>query len=78
MKELKIEEKVIQKPTTLPIEKVLEREDIEIDEEVAPEIEEEDRPRTLRPRSEVEEKLEQLRNEVLRELEELEKLELEA
>jgi len=41
------------------------------------EAEEEEAPRASRPRSDVEEKLEQLRMEVLKELEELEKLELE-
>ncbi len=54
-----------------PVEKVQEVEDIE-------EAEEEEKPRAARPKSEVEAKLEQLRNEVLKELEELDKLELEA
>ena len=49
----------------------------EVEEEAVEEIEEE-RPRAARPKSEVEAKLEQLRNEVLKELEELDKLELEA
>jgi hypothetical protein len=53
-----------------PAEKVEEEEDIE-------EAEEEEKPREARPKSEVEAKLEQLRNEVLKELEELDKLELE-
>ncbi len=48
------------------------------EEEEAEEEEEEEEPATSRPRSDVEEKLEQLRMEVLKELEELEKLELEA
>jgi uncharacterized protein (DUF4415 family) len=54
-----------------PVEKVEEVEDIE-------EAEEEEKPRAPRPKSEVEAKLEQLRNEVLKELEELDKLDLEA
>jgi hypothetical protein len=53
-----------------PVERVEEVEDIE-------EAEDEERPRAARPKSEVEAKLEQLRNEVLKELEELDKLELE-
>ena len=53
-----------------PVEWVEEVEDIE-------EAEEEEKPRAARPKSEVEAKLEQLRNEVLKELEELDKLELE-
>ena len=54
-----------------PVEKAEEVEDIE-------EAEEEEKPRAPRPKSEVEAKLEQLRNEVLKELEELDKLDLEA
>jgi hypothetical protein len=46
-------------------------------EEEVEEAEDEEKPRVARPRSEVETKLEQLRNEVLKELEELDKLELE-
>ncbi len=74
MKELKIEEKVEPPPRAPPRARVprLEEEPEDDDEE------EEERPRAPRPRSDVEEKLEQLRNEVLKELEELEKLELEA
>jgi hypothetical protein len=54
-----------------PVEKVEDVEDIE-------EAEDEEKPRAPRPKSEVEAKLEQLRNEVLKELEELDKLDLEA
>jgi len=79
MKELKIEEKVEPPPRAPPRARVPRPEEEPEDEEEAEEdLEEEDRPRASRPRSDVEEKLEQLRNEVLKELEELEKLELEA
>lgn len=74
MKELKIEEKVEPPPRAPPRARVPRPEDEPEDEEDV----EEERPRASRPRSDVEEKLEQLRNEVLKELEELEKLELEA
>jgi len=77
MKELKIEEKVEPPPRALPRARVLRPEEEPEDEEDVEE-EEGERPRAPRPRSDVEEKLEQLRNEVLKELEELEKLELEA
>lgn len=76
MKELKIEEKVEPPSRAPPRARVPRPEEPEDEEDV--EEEEEERPRTPRPRSDVEEKLEQLRNEVLKELEELEKLELEA
>lgn len=48
------------------------------EEEETPEEAEEEKPRARRPRSDVETRLEQLRSEVLKELEELDKLELEA
>jgi hypothetical protein len=48
------------------------------EEEAFEEAEDEEKPRAAKPKSEVEAKLEQLRNEVLKELEELDKLELEA
>jgi len=77
MKELKIEEEE-PLPRAPPRARVpIPEEEPEEAEEVEDEAEEE-RPRGPRPRSDVEEKLEQLRNEVLKELEELEKLELEA
>jgi hypothetical protein len=74
MKELKLEEK---KPTPPPRRR---RTPERVEE--APEITEdegdgEEEPRAPRPRSDVEAKLQQLRMEVLKELEELEKLELE-
>lgn len=76
MKELKIEEKVEPPSRAPPRARVPRPEEPEDEEDV--EEEEEERPRTPKPRSDVEEKIEQLRNEVLKELEELEKLELEA
>ena len=79
MRELKIEERVEPPPRAPPRARapIPEEEPEEEAEEGVPE-EEEERPRAPRARSDVEEKLEQLRNEVLKELEELEKLELEA
>jgi hypothetical protein len=76
MKELKIEEKVEPPPRAPPRARVPRPEDEPEEGDV--EEEEDERPRAPRPRSDVEEKIEQLRNEVLKELEELEKLELEA
>ncbi len=76
MKELKIEEKVEPPPRAPPRARVPRPEEEPEDDEE--DVDEEERPRAPRPRSDVEEKLEQLRNEVLKELEELEKLELEA
>lgn len=52
-------------------------EKVEEEEEALEEAEDEEKPRAAKPRSDVEAKLEQLRNEVLKELEELDKLELE-
>ena len=79
LRELKIEEKV-EAPRRAPPRRrrpaPREEEPPEEDEEEAEG--EEDRAAPRRPRSDVEEKLEQLRMEVLKELEELEKLELEA
>jgi hypothetical protein len=74
MKELKIEERIEPPPRTPLRARVPQPEEEPEDEDV----EEEERSRAPRARSNVEEKLEQLRNEVLKELEELEKLELEA
>ncbi|UCD44447.1 MAG: hypothetical protein JSV27_10020 [Candidatus Bathyarchaeota archaeon] len=78
LKELKIEE---EKEPALPPRRrrAPERreEPPEEEEEAEEEADEEEAPRARRPRSDVEEKLEQLRMEVLKELEELEKLELE-
>jgi len=78
MKELKLEEKIEPPPRITPpartrVPRVEEEQGDEEDD-----IEETETPRALRPRSDVEQKLEQLRSEVLKELEELEKLELEA
>lgn len=70
LKELKIQEKPQRAPRRMPSEKEEETEEEE------GETEEEEAPRR-KPRSDVEEKLEQLRMEVLKELEELERLELE-
>lgn len=53
------------------------KEKVEEEEEALEEAEDEEKPRAAKPRSDVEAKLEQLRNEVLKELEELDKLELE-
>jgi hypothetical protein len=73
MKELKLEEKKTTPPPRR--RRVLER------VEEAPEVEEEgdgeEEPIAPKPKSEVEEKLQQLRMEVLKELEELERLDLE-
>jgi hypothetical protein len=74
MKELKLEEK---KPTPPPRRR---RAPEKVDETTEVAEDEGDgmvEPRTSKPKSDVEEKLQQLRMEVLKELEELEKLELE-
>jgi len=74
LKELKLE-----KPKKVPAKEPPKRKRVEKKEEEPEEEEEEERPPApRRRRSEVEEKLEQLRKEVLKELEELEKLEIEA
>jgi hypothetical protein len=79
IKELKIEEEKEEPAPPPRRRRVPERreEPPEEEEEAEEEAEEEEAPRARRPRSDVEEKLEQLRMEVLKELEELEKLELE-
>ena len=81
VQELKLEREVkVERP--LPRRRRPAVEIPEVEEEEAPEEEadegEAERPRTRRPRSDVEQRLEQLRGEVLKELEELDKLELEA
>jgi len=74
LKELKLE-----KPKKVPAKEPPKRKRVEKKEGEPEEEEEEERPPApRRRRSEVEEKLEQLRREVLKELEELEKLEIEA
>jgi len=74
MKELKLEEK---KPTPPPRRRRTPERVEEAPEVTADEGDGEEEPRAPRPRSDVEAKLYQLRMEVLKELEELEKLELE-
>ncbi|MGD2142119.1 MAG: hypothetical protein PVH79_01410 [Candidatus Bathyarchaeota archaeon] len=69
LKELKIEE---ERPR--PPKRVEPAEELEEEEEIP----EEEKPRAKKPKSDVEERLEQLRSEVLKELEELDRLELEA
>ena len=69
-------EEVKPKPPPRRRPRVEERAEEEEAEDVE-EAEDEEKPRAPRPRSDVETKLEQLRNEVLKELEELDKLELE-
>ncbi len=79
MKELKIEvraERVERPSRRAPLER--EEEEGEPDEaEEAGEEEAEERPRRRRPRSDVDARLEKLRGEVIKELEELDRLELE-
>jgi len=70
LKELKLE-RPKKPPAEVPPKKKPEKEEAEEEEEEKP-------PTPRRRRSEVDEKLEQLRKEVLKELEELEKLEIEA
>jgi hypothetical protein len=83
MKELKIEvraERVEKRTRIAPVEREEgEEEEGEPDgEEEAGEAEAERRPRRRRPRSDVDARLEKLRGEVIKELEELDRLELEA
>jgi hypothetical protein len=78
MKELKIEARA--ERVERPIRRApIETDEEEEEEEGEPEGEEEakDRPRRRRPRSDVDARLEQLRSEVIKELEELDRLELE-
>jgi hypothetical protein len=65
------------KPRAPPRRRPPAKEKVEEEEEALEEAEDEEKPRAAKPRSDVEAKLEQLRNEVLKELEELDKLELE-
>jgi hypothetical protein len=80
MKELKIETRVerVERQTLVP---TVESEDVEgeevSEEETSEEAETESRPRRRRPRSDVDARLEKLRSEVIKELEELDRLELE-
>jgi len=81
MKELKIEvraERAEKRTRIAPLEREGEEEEGEPDEEEeAGEEETEERPRRRRPRSDVDKRLEKLRGEVIKELEELDRLELE-
>jgi hypothetical protein len=81
MKELKIEvraERAEKRTRIAPLEREEEEEEGEPDEEEeAGEEETEERPRRRRPRSDVDKRLEKLRGEVIKELEELDRLELE-
>jgi hypothetical protein len=81
MKELKIEvraERAEKRTRIAPLEREGEEEEGEPDEEEeAGEEETEERPRRKRPRSDVDKRLEKLRGEVIKELEELDRLELE-
>jgi len=82
MRELKIEaraERVERPSRRAPLETEEEEEEGEPDgDEEAGEEEAEERPRRRRPRSDVDARLEKLRGEVIKELEELDRLELEA
>jgi hypothetical protein len=80
MKELRIEEKKPEAPPPTRRRPPRREEQLEPEPEEGEEEPEEDEkePQAPRPRSDVEQKLEQLRMEVLKELEELEKLEMEA
>jgi len=82
MRELKIEvraERAEKRTRIAPVEREEEEEEGEPDgEEEAGEEEAEARPRRRRPRSDVDARLEKLRGEVIKELEELDRLELEA
>ena len=83
MKELKIEvraERAEKRTRIAPVESEEEEEEGEPDgdEEDGEEEEAEERPRRRRPRSDVDARLEKLRGEVIKELEELDRLELEA
>ncbi len=81
MNELKIEvraERAEKRTRIAPVESEEEEEEGEPDEEEeAGEEETEERPRRRRPRSDVDKRLEKLRGEVIKELEELDRLELE-
>lgn len=80
MKELKIEaraERAEKRTRVAPVEREEEEGEPEGEEE-AGEEEAEARPRRRRPRSDVDARLEKLRGEVIKELEELDRLELEA
>jgi hypothetical protein len=81
MKELKIEvraERAEKRTRIAPLEREGEEEEGEPDEEEeAGEEETEERPRRRRPRSDVDKRLDKLRGEVIKELEELDRLELE-
>ena len=78
LKQLDIQvEKEEVKPRAPPRRRPPAKEKVEEEEEALEEAEDEEKPRAAKPRSDVEAKLEQLRNEVLKELEELDKLELE-
>ena len=81
MRELKIEaraERVERPSRRAPLETEEEEEEGEPDgDEEAGEEEAEERPRRRRPRSDVDKRLENLRGEVIKELEELDRLELE-
>lgn len=81
MKELKIEvraERAEKRTRIAPVESEEEEEEGEpAGEEEAGEEEAEERPRRRRPRSDVDARLEKLRGEVIKELEELDRLELE-
>lgn len=82
MRELKIEaraERVERPSRRAPVETEEEEEEAEPEgEEEAGEEEAEESPRRRRPRSDVDARLEKLRGEVIKELEELDRLELEA
>ena len=81
MKELKIEvraERVERPSRRAPLEREEEEEGEPDEEEEAGEEEAEERSRRRRPRSDVDARLEKLRGEVIKELEELDRLELEA
>ncbi len=81
MSELKIEvraERAEKRTRIAPVEREEEEEGEPDGEEEAGEEEAETRPRRRRPRSDVDARLEKLRGEVIKELEELDRLELEA
>ncbi len=80
MKELKIETRVerVERQALIPTVESEETEGEEVsEEERSEEVETESRPRRRRPRSDVDARLEKLRSEVIKELEELDRLELE-
>jgi hypothetical protein len=81
MKELKIETRAerVERQTIVPMveSEKLEGEEELSEEERPEEVKTESRPRRRRPRSDVDARLEKLRSEVIKELEELDRLELE-